>query len=98
MKAIVIAETNWNELDLLRRLRKQLDDFELLMIAPSDHTLYYEANSAIKAVKDNPQVPVFVVVTDPMFAAIISAKLALVRESFQVMVWEEERFRVLKVP
>jgi len=100
MKALVFAESDWEEDDLRNRLRKQFDDFDLLLvkIEPSDHTLYYTANNVVKSIKDNPDAPVFVVVTDPMFAAIMAAKLAQMLVTFQVMTWENDRFRVLKVP
>ena len=101
MSALIFASKSGSVTDgeLKQRLSVQFDDFDLVLLNLSEHTIYFEANQVIRLVRTHDG-PVFLVVDErnPVFAAVVSAKLARFVDSFQVMQWEGKRFRVLRVP
>jgi len=85
--------------DLRQKLDQQFDNYELIELEASPHTLYHEANQVIKIVQKHSG-PVFLIVDQkqPLFSAILAAKLARFTWTFQAMEWVGNRFRVLKAP
>jgi len=97
VSALIFADADWDEQDLRDRLLRQFDDFELILLKPSEHTMYFEANNVQRAVKQHDG-PVFLICTNALFSAIAAAKLSRILQKFQVMEWTGERFRVLEAP
>ena len=75
MKALIFVE--YPEMSVVKdALQRQFVDFEIIVLKPSENTLYSEANTLVKIVSDNEGVPVFVFISQPLFLAIVSAKLS----------------------